>query len=476
MLTWKAIYFMITMASSYEHCSTVTTHGPQELVTDERVTRHSTCATSQKKRKRDSPVINESLHMDELMQPDTDVPIKPSVPTIMAEPATCIRGKIYADEYEILVDSGAGISVISSATFDRIPFVNKPLLTVGPFSEAVAASGVKFPLRGYAIINITLGSSEFRHPVYVSHNLTHDVILGTDFLRAHKGKIDYATNLLHLNGAPPVPILRIALFPEISKIVAAETTVIPAKHQVTVLGSIANTSVDENRDGSIGLISRDPRLIVKHKILLGTTLGQVCNGTVPLLLMNPNDRDVTIHQKTSLGTIETLGPDPEIYSMETPTSAQPAVDGNQHSLKPSHKEEPTLEELNIQIDNDDLSPQQRDEIQNLFAEYRSIFAKSNHELQTTPLVKHDVDTGDAAPIKCRMYREGPERRNIINNLVDEMEQQGLIEKSSSPWSSPVCLIKKPNGDWRFCVDYRKLNSVTKRCCWPLPSINEFFQE
>jgi hypothetical protein len=61
-----------------------------------------------------------------------------------------------------------------------------------------------------------------------------------------------------------------------------------------------------------------------------------------------------------------------------------------------------------------------------------------------------------------------------------MEKQGIIEKSNSPWSSPVCLVKKTGatnkGEWRFCVDYRKLNAVTKKCSWPLPNINDFFQE
>jgi hypothetical protein len=92
------------------------------------------------------------------------------------------------------------------------------------------------------------------------------------------------------------------------------------------------------------------------------------------------------------------------------------------------------DDLNIPIDNDELSPEQRLAIQTLFQEYREIFAQSNYELRTTPLVKHDVDTGDAPPIKSRMYRVGPEKRSIINKMVAEMEQQGIIEKSSSPWS------------------------------------------
>ena len=61
---------------------------------------------------------------------------------------------------------------------------------------------------------------------------------------------------------------------------------------------------------------------------------------------------------------------------------------------------------------------------------------------------------------------------LIQKEVTEMAQNGIIRQSHSSWSSPVVIVRKPDGSARFCIDYRKLNKVTKKDVYPLPRIDD----
>ena len=77
----------------------------------------------------------------------------------------------------------------------------------------------------------------------------------------------------------------------------------------------------------------------------------------------------------------------------------------------------------------------------------------------------------ARPIKQRYYPVSPYKQKIIDEEIEEMLKLGVIERSSSPWSSPVCLAKKKDGTFRFCIDFRKINELSKKDSYPLPLIN-----
>ena len=107
----------------------------------------------------------------------------------------------------------------------------------------------------------------------------------------------------------------------------------------------------------------------------------------------------------------------------------------------------------------------------LFRCYRDVFAFTDDQLGETSLVQHVIDTGDAMPIKQRPYRASPRCKQEIDRQVDDMLQKGIIRESVSP-TSPVVLVKKKNGSFRFCVDLRKVNAVTRKDSFPMPLVSD----
>jgi len=110
------------------------------------------------------------------------------------------------------------------------------------------------------------------------------------------------------------------------------------------------------------------------------------------------------------------------------------------------------------------------EVRGLILMYSSIFP--DVPSRTTAAV-HDVDVGDARPVKQNAYRVNPLKAKMMNSEVDYMLKHGIIQPSRSPWSSPCLLVPKDGGkSMRFCTDFRKVNSLTKTDCFPLPRIDD----
>lgn len=91
-----------------------------------------------------------------------------------------------------------------------------------------------------------------------------------------------------------------------------------------------------------------------------------------------------------------------------------------------------------------------------------IFAARDKECVGTNVIHQDIDTGNARPIRLRPRRLPLAKRVAAKQTIAEMVAAGIIEPSNSPWTAPAVLVKKKDQTWRFCVDYRRLNDVTRK--------------
>ena len=109
---------------------------------------------------------------------------------------------------------------------------------------------------------------------------------------------------------------------------------------------------------------------------------------------------------------------------------------------------------------------------NFLERKKEIFATSTGELGKTGLVKHHINTEGQGPIRLRPYRIHQNEKHELDGIIQELLVNKIIRPSVSPWAAPVVLVKKKGGKIRLCMDYRKLNNITKKDSFPLPRIDD----
>ena len=87
------------------------------------------------------------------------------------------------------------------------------------------------------------------------------------------------------------------------------------------------------------------------------------------------------------------------------------------------------------------------------ADHHQAFSVEDGERGETDLVQMEIDTGDSAPVKQPVRRMPLSVRQEVARQLRDMQKNGVIQPSKSPWSSPVVLVRKRDGSHRFCVDY-----------------------
>nr|GFD28911.1 putative reverse transcriptase domain-containing protein [Tanacetum cinerariifolium] len=80
------------------------------------------------------------------------------------------------------------------------------------------------------------------------------------------------------------------------------------------------------------------------------------------------------------------------------------------------------------------------------------------------------------PVARAPYRLAPSGMKDLSEQLKDLSDKGSIRPSSSPWGAPVLFVKKKDGSFRMCIDYRELNKLTVKNCYPLPRIDDLFNQ
>ena len=143
-------------------------------------------------------------------------------------------------------------------------------------------------------------------------------------------------------------------------------------------------------------------------------------------------------------------------------------------LEPDTKQDDFLNRYSeVVIQEQQLQTTQVQDIQTIVDKYQNVLTK---EPGLTLLTEFAIETGDTQSIFQRAYNTPAAFEKSIDDEIDWLLQMGYIRPSTSPWSSPMVTVRKPDGTTRLCVDFKKINSVTRQYRFYMPRVEEVLEE
>lgn len=119
-----------------------------------------------------------------------------------------------------------------------------------------------------------------------------------------------------------------------------------------------------------------------------------------------------------------------------------------------------------------LNQDQIRELEDILFEFKSAFSL-NGKIGWAQYIKHSVELMPEAQPFVEPFRRHPQlHKDEMSRQTTDMLKNGIITPSESPWASEYVVVKKKNGEWRICIDFRKLNSLTVKNAYPLPNLEE----
>lgn len=409
---------------------------------------------------------------------------------------------------EALLDTGSPISIVSLEFYLKVAAQNrKPDQSPAEWGKEVCENlkPTTVSLRSYGGDELEIVSQVTCHlgrdgyqvktVLQVQRGAPVDLLLGTDVLSQlgfslmQTSKQGPATDLLNPNSKITVlgsvqptqqdgsgvvasqqePKTRVTNGSARVKLIQAAR--VPAQHSKLIRVDV----VDPDFESETCLFEPEHHVLEQRGLAMADAVVEIADSKgMTLLITNHGTEPVTLECGEVLGNLQpaTLVEDGDQIdgTMEVEPHSTPCVAALQGETDNEGRTSTLLGALGL--DQMELPQKELDELQGLVVEFASLFALDATELGRTSIVTHTINTGDCPPVRQPPRRVPFSLRGKVCQLIDNMLKQGVIVPSSSPWASPIVLVAKQDGSTRFCVDYRKLNAVTKLDVFPLPRIDD----
>ena len=333
-----------------------------------------------------------------------------------------------------------------------------------PERSAVGVGGESVPILGEVRgLTLSIKHKQVDCPTLsVVDGLVHDLVLGRDFCCQIGTVLDDTNGTLQIQDLK----LRLPTYDEIrprrSRVKTVCSVMIPPRSVAVIWAQLQpiDGKILENDPNQLhGVIEPNSKLAKEDLLIPRTVAIMSGEGTVPVKVTNTTTEEATTLKGSDIGTFYTLSTTRGEYQLcEGRKTETTAADGGRVP--------------GLDLASSDLSEVGRQQVKDLTLRFSDIFSTDSDDIGTTSVLQHHIDTGDAPPVKQQPRRIPYRLREQVEAQKEKMLANGVIEESSSPWCSPVVLVKKRDGSVRFCVDLRAVNSATQPIAYPLPRIDE----
>ena len=199
------------------------------------------------------------------------------------------------------------------------------------------------------------------------------------------------------------------------------------------------------------------------------------HGLAHIVISNPSGICREVDSDLPLGEVTALRPEDCIDLLDDALE-EPSVIRRVNVTKEADLADRKQRLRELISDPDIMDPREKRNLLDFLEDHHQAFCLDEQERGETDLLQFEINTGDAAPRKQPPRRMPFAVRQEVARQLKRMQETGVVRPCSSPWASPVVMVRKKDGTHRFSVDYRDLNAQTKADTFPLPRIDDVLDQ